>query len=94
MCIRDRLDAALVVGSFLRKDHPLLAQRLRQAVRHGGRVMSLQAVHDDWAMPVAATLTAAPSQWLRQLMEVAAAVAQERAVAAPWPADALSLIHI
>ena len=83
-----RLDAALVVGSFLRKDHPLLAQRLRQAVRHGGRVMSLQAVHDDWAMPVAATLTAAPSQWLRQLMEVAAAVAQERAVAAPWPADA------
>jgi NADH-quinone oxidoreductase subunit G len=83
-----RLDAALVVGSFLRKDHPLLAQRLRQAARHGARVMSLQAVHDDWAMPVAATLTAAPSQWLRQLMEVAAAVAQERAVASPWPADA------
>jgi NADH-quinone oxidoreductase subunit G len=50
--------------------------------------MSLHAVHDDWAMPVAATLTAAPSQWLRQLAEVAAAVAQERAVPAPWPADA------
>jgi NADH dehydrogenase/NADH:ubiquinone oxidoreductase subunit G len=32
-----RLDAVLVVGSFLRKDHPLLAQRLRQAVRHGAQ---------------------------------------------------------
>jgi NADH-quinone oxidoreductase subunit G len=83
-----RLDSALVVGSFLRKDHPLLAQRLRQAVRHGARLMSLQAVHDDWAIPLAATLTAAPSQWLRQLAEVAAAVAQACGVASPWPAEA------
>ena len=83
-----RLDAALVVGSFLRKDHPLLAQRLRQAVRHGASVMSLHAVHDDWAMPVAATLTAAPAQWLRQLAEVAAAVAQAKDVPPPWPAEA------
>ncbi|MBL8315223.1 MAG: NADH-quinone oxidoreductase subunit G [Rubrivivax sp.] len=83
-----RLDAALVIGSFLRKDHPLLAQRLRQAVRHGARLMSLQAVRDDWAMPVAATLTAAPSLWLRQLTEVAAALAQACGVASPWPAEA------
>ena len=83
-----RLDAALVVGSFLRKDHPLLAQRLRQAVRHGASVMSLHAVHDDWAMPVAATLTAAPAQWQRQLAEVAAAVAQAKDVPPPWPAEA------
>ncbi|MDO8377111.1 MAG: molybdopterin-dependent oxidoreductase, partial [Aquabacterium sp.] len=55
------LDRAFVVGSFLRKDHPLFAQRLRQSVRKGGAVMSLHAVHDDWAMPVAATITAAPS---------------------------------
>jgi NADH-quinone oxidoreductase subunit G len=48
-------------GQFLRKDHPLLAQRIRQAVRHGAQLMSLHAVHDDWAMPVAAKLTAAPS---------------------------------
>ncbi len=36
-------------GSFLRKDHPLFAQRIRQAVRRGGKVISLHAVHDDWA---------------------------------------------
>ncbi|MBE0549994.1 MAG: NADH-quinone oxidoreductase subunit NuoG, partial [Rubrivivax sp.] len=44
-----KLDRAFVIGSFLRKDHPLLAQRLRQAVRRGAKVMSLHAVHDDWA---------------------------------------------
>ena len=32
-----KLDRAFVIGSFLRKDHPLLAQRLRQAVRHGAQ---------------------------------------------------------
>ena len=81
------LDSALLVGSFLRKDHPLLAQRVRQAARNGCQVLSLHAVHDDWAMPVAATLTAAPSQWLNQLAEVAAAVAHSRSLAAPLPAD-------
>ena len=77
------LDRALVVGSFLRKDHPLLAQRLRQAVRRGAQLFSLNAVHDDWAMPLAGTLTAAPAGWAQQLAEVAAAVAQARDVAAP-----------
>ncbi|MDP1648412.1 MAG: NADH-quinone oxidoreductase subunit NuoG [Rubrivivax sp.] len=82
-----KLDRAFVIGSFLRKDHPLLAQRLRQAVRHGARVMSLHAVHDDWAMPVAATLTAAPASWLAQLADVAAAVARARGAPAPLPAN-------
>jgi NADH-quinone oxidoreductase subunit G len=82
-----RLDRVFVVGSFLRKDHPLLAQRLRQAVRHGAKLMSLQAVHDDWAMPVSATLTAAPAAWPAQLADVAAAVAKARGVPAPLPAD-------
>lgn len=32
------VDAALIVGSFLRKDSPLIAQRLRQAARNGAEV--------------------------------------------------------
>ncbi|ASM77735.1 NADH dehydrogenase (quinone) NADH dehydrogenase subunit G [Vitreoscilla filiformis] len=76
------LDRAFVVGSFLRKDHPLFAQRLRQAARQGGQVFSLNAVHDDWAMPVQ-TLTAAPSAWAQVLADVASAVAVERCVSAP-----------
>jgi len=77
------LDRALVVGSFLRKDHPLFAQRIRQSVRRGGKVVSLHAVHDDWAMPVAAPLTAAPSAWVQGLADVAAAIAVAKGVAAP-----------
>jgi NADH-quinone oxidoreductase subunit G len=81
------LDRAFVVGSFLRKDHPLFASRLRHATKRGARIASLNAVHDDWALPLAATLTAAPSQWLQQLADVAAAVARAAGVPAPLPAD-------
>jgi NADH-quinone oxidoreductase subunit G len=83
-----KLDRALVIGSFLRKDHPLMAQRLRQAARHGAQVSSLNAVHDDWALPVAHKLTAAPGGWADALAQVAAAVAAAKGVAAPAPADA------
>jgi NADH-quinone oxidoreductase subunit G len=78
-----QLDRAFVIGSFLRKDHPLLAQRLRQAVRRGARLSSLHAVHDDWAMPVAHPITARPSGWLRALAEVAAAIASAQGVDPP-----------
>lgn len=77
------LDRAFVVGSFLRKDHPLFAQRIRQAARHGAQVMSLNAAHDDWAMPVAARITAAPSDWAQALADVAGYVATAKGVAAP-----------
>ncbi|WP_310460163.1 NADH-quinone oxidoreductase subunit NuoG [Sphaerotilus sp.] len=77
------LDRALVIGSFLRKDHPLFAQRLRQATRRGGRVMRIGAMSDDWAMNVAGEIIAAPSDWLSVLIEVAAAVATAKGVTAP-----------
>jgi NADH-quinone oxidoreductase subunit G len=81
------LDRVFVIGSFLRKDHPLFAQRIRQAARRGAQVSSLNAVHDDWALPVAHTLTAAPASWLQQLADVAAAIAKARELPAPLPAD-------
>ncbi|MEI2676661.1 MAG: NADH-quinone oxidoreductase subunit NuoG [Burkholderiaceae bacterium] len=77
------LQRVLVVGSFLRKDHPLFAQRLRQAARKGARIHSLQAVHDDWLIPLAGTITAAPSAWVQSLAEVAAAVAASKQVPEP-----------
>jgi NADH-quinone oxidoreductase subunit G len=36
------LQSVLVVGSNLRKDHPLFAQRIRQAARKGCTVMSIE----------------------------------------------------
>jgi NADH-quinone oxidoreductase subunit G len=37
------LTACLVVGSFLRKDHPLIAQRLRQSAKQGAQVSILHS---------------------------------------------------
>jgi NADH-quinone oxidoreductase subunit G len=85
-----QLDRAFVIGSFLRKDHPLLAQRLRQAQRRGAQIASLAAVHDDWAMTVAHKFTVAPSGWLGALAEVAAAVAAAQGVEAPLAVTAPS----
>ncbi len=81
------LQRAFVIGSFLRKDHPLLAQRLRQAVRQGAQLHSLHALHDDWAIPLATQFTAAPSGWVDALAQVAAALARATGAAAPVPAD-------
>ena len=77
------LQRVLVVGSFLRKDHPLFAQRLRQAARRGARIHSLQAVHDDWLMPLTTAMTAAPSAWVAALAEIAAAIALTKQVVPP-----------
>jgi len=70
------LDRVLVVGSFLRKDHPLMAQRLRQAAKRGTQVLLIDTAADDPLMPVAARMTVAPSGLPRALAEVAAALAQ------------------
>ena len=55
------LDCVLVVGSFLRKDHPLIAQRLRQAAKRGAQIHVLHSVDDDWLMPIASKTIVAPS---------------------------------
>jgi len=73
----------LVVGSFLRKDHPLLAQRIRQAARKGAQVHSLHAVHDDWLMPMASTQSVAPSGWLQALADIATALGERNGAQPP-----------
>jgi len=77
------LERVFVIGSFLRKDHPLFAQRIRQAARRGAQVHSLHAVHDDWALPLGSAMTAAPSAWPAALAEVAAAIAAAKDLPAP-----------
>jgi NADH-quinone oxidoreductase subunit G len=55
------LDRVLVIGSFLRKDHPLIAHRLRQAAKRGAQIHVLHSVDDDWLMPIASKTILAPS---------------------------------
>ena len=87
------LDGALVIGSNIRKEHPLFAQRVRQAARNGAVVTAIvdasqyRAEH-AWAMDVGATILTPASEWMAALASVAAAVAKSKNVAAPLDADA------
>jgi NADH-quinone oxidoreductase subunit G len=81
------LQQVLVVGSFLRKDHPLFAQRLRQAAKRGAQVHRLGAAQDDWLMPMGTSVAVEPSRWVAALAGIAAAVAIEAGVAAPLDAS-------
>ncbi len=81
--------SAFVIGSFLRKDHPLLATRLRAAVKSGAKLSILHASDDDLLIPVANKIIAAPSNWLAALSDVVAAVAKAREIAAPAGFEAI-----
>jgi len=72
----NKLDRALVVGAFLRKDQPLIAQRLRQAVKRGAQVSVLHSADDDLLMPLAGRIVAAPSALPERLAQVVKAVAE------------------
>ena len=81
------LQRVLVVGGNIRKDQPLMAQRVRQAANHGGQVSALNEQAFDWAMPIKHQLLSPAAQWVGALASVAAAVAAEKGVSAPVAAE-------
>ena len=72
---RDRL---LIVGSFLRKDHPLLAHRVRQAVKGGAQASIIHSSDDDLLMPIANKSIVAPNELVNVLAQVLKALAVEK----------------
>ena len=83
-----QLQRVLVVGSNLRKDHPLFALRIRHAVRQGAALHAIVSSSQwsdasAWAMPVEQAIVADALGWAQALAEVAAAVAREKGLNAP-----------
>jgi NADH-quinone oxidoreductase subunit G len=78
-----------VIGSFLRKDHPLVATRLRAAVKGGAKLTVLNGSHEEHLIPGASNLVVAPSDWLAALSEIVVAVATAKGVAAPAGFEAI-----
>lgn len=74
----DTVDGVVVIGSHLRKDHPLMAQRLRQAAKKGARITLIDSYGEDPLFPVAARLTVAPSELAQTVEAVAKAVAAQK----------------
>ena len=74
------LTRLLVVGSFLRKDAPLLAQRVRQAAKKGLQVSAIGPNAEDWLLPVKQRALVAPSAMVLRLAQVVAALATEKGI--------------
>ncbi len=78
-----RLNRMLVVGSNLRKDHPLMAHRIRESVRWGGELNLINAAEDEFLGKVHAKRIVAPSQLAAALAGVCRALAELKGVKAP-----------
>ena len=76
------IDRVLMIGSFLRKDQPLIAARFRTAAKRGLQVLRIDAGGDDWLIP-SLGVAVSPSAWVNTLSEVALAVAKAKSVSAP-----------
>jgi NADH-quinone oxidoreductase subunit G len=86
-----QLDSVLVIGSFLRKDHPLIAQRLRQVAKRGAKISLLHSTDDDALIAFSAKAIAAPAQLPQLLAQVLKAVAEARNVAVAPEVAALTV---
>ncbi|MGH8671953.1 MAG: NADH-quinone oxidoreductase subunit NuoG [Burkholderiales bacterium] len=77
----DTMRQILVVGSTLRKDHPLLAHRLRQAVKRGAQLHLVNPVDDDLFIPVSNSVIVAPHAMVDALARILKAAIERNGVA-------------
>ena len=72
----ERLDAALLIGSCTRKEHPIVNHRLRKASLAGTSVMYVDVMAHDLNIAPAARIVVPPSKLVHRLAAVAAAAAR------------------
>jgi NADH-quinone oxidoreductase subunit G len=77
------LDRSLIVGSFLRKDHPLIAHRFRQAAKRGQQVNLLHVTLEEQNIPRIKQLAVRPAELVHALAQVLKAVAEAKQQAVP-----------
>ncbi len=70
----ENVDAALLVGSYIRKDQPIAAHRLRKANRKGASVMAINPLDYDFNLKLTTNIINAPSKMLTDLAAVAKAL--------------------
>ena len=70
----EKVDCALLIGSNLRKDQPMLNHRLRKAVLNGARVVSVSHADYDFNYDLQDRMIAPPSAMVENLKGIASAV--------------------
>jgi NADH-quinone oxidoreductase subunit G len=86
----EQVDAALLIGSNLRKDQPLLNVRLRKAALKGARVMLVNPVDYAFNYRIAERVITDPVGMEKALAGIAAAVAKSKGASVPADIAALA----
>jgi len=79
----DQLGAALLIGSNIRKDQPILAHRLRKATLEGAKLSLINAIDYDFRFDVAQKQIVPPTEMQANLAGVVKALAENNKQALP-----------
>ncbi len=66
----EALDRILIIGSNLRNEHPLLAQRFRKAVTNGAELNMISPLDNDPLMPIAHKIICTPNDMVNVLAQI------------------------
>jgi NADH-quinone oxidoreductase subunit G len=79
----ENLQAALLIGSYTRKDQPLIGHRLRKATKRGAEISVINSVDYDFNMRLAQNRVVHPYAMPNELAAIAKALAQQTRQAVP-----------
>jgi NADH-quinone oxidoreductase subunit G len=72
----EELDRILVIGSNLRNEHPLLAQRFRRAVQNGAELSVISPLDNDPLMNISHKIVCTPNDIVNVLAQILKAMSQ------------------
>ena len=73
----ENLQAALLIGSYTRKDQPLLAHRLRKAAKRGAKISAVNSIDYDFNLRLAQNRVVHPYAIPTELAAIAKALVQQ-----------------
>jgi len=71
----ENIDAGLLIGSYTRKDQPILNHRLRKAAKKGGRISAINSVEYEFNYDLSANIVVHPLDIVSELAGVIKALA-------------------
>ena len=74
----ENLEAVLLIGSYLRKDQPILGHRVRKAQLQGAQVMAINPVDYDFTYKLAHAVITNPLEMVKSLARVAKALSARK----------------
>ena len=83
----DELNAGLLIGSYPRKDQPIIAHRLRKASKQGARISAVNSIDYDFNFSLTQNIVVHPHQVVNQLLAIVVALTEITSQAVP---DALA----